>query len=103
MKVKSESEVAQSFPTLSNPMDCSLPGSSAHGIFQARVLEWVAIAFSDSSYYEVTYKSAPGFLGSYSEFPQGLANNLLFLICALTLELHQKISLVSGLPWWSSG
>ena len=47
MKVKSESEVAQSFPTLSNPMDYSLPGSSAHGIFQARVLEWVAIAFSN--------------------------------------------------------
>ena len=40
MKVKSESEVAQSCPTLSNPMDCSLPGSSVHGIFQARVLEW---------------------------------------------------------------
>ena len=46
MKVKSESEVAQSCPTLSNPMDCSPPGSSVHGIFQARVLEWVAIAFS---------------------------------------------------------
>ena len=46
MKVKSESEVAQSFPTPSDPMDCSLPGSSAHGIFQARVLEWGAIAFS---------------------------------------------------------
>ena len=46
MKVKSESEVAQSCLTLSNPMDCSLPGSSIHGIFQARVLEWVAIAFS---------------------------------------------------------
>ena len=43
MKVKSESEVAQSCPPLSDPMDCSLPGSSAHGIFQARVLEWVAI------------------------------------------------------------
>ena len=41
-----ESEVAQSCPTLSDPMDCSLPGSSAHGIFQARVLEWGAIAFS---------------------------------------------------------
>ena len=47
MKVKSESEVAQSCPTPSNPMDCSPPGSSVHGIFQARVLEWVAIAFSD--------------------------------------------------------
>ena len=46
MKVKSESEVAQSCPTLSDPMDCSLPGSSVHGIFQARVLEWVVIAFS---------------------------------------------------------
>ena len=46
-KVKSESEVAQSRPTLSDPMDCSPPGSSIHGLFQARVLEWGAIAFSD--------------------------------------------------------
>ena len=46
MKMKSESEVAQLCPTLSDPMDCSLPGSSIYGIFQARVLEWVAIAFS---------------------------------------------------------
>ena len=46
MKVKHESEVAQSCPTLSDPMDCSTPGSSIHGIFQARVLEWGAIAFS---------------------------------------------------------
>ena len=45
MKVKSESEVAQLFPTLSDPMDCSLPGSSVHGTFQARVLEWGAIVF----------------------------------------------------------
>ena len=47
MKVKSESEVAQSCPTLSDPMDYSLPGFSIHGIFQARVLKWVAIAFYD--------------------------------------------------------
>ena len=47
MKVKSESEVAQSCPTLSDPMDCSLPGSSVHGIFQARVLECGVIAFSE--------------------------------------------------------
>ena len=47
MKVKSESEVAQSCPTLHDPMDCSLSGSSVHEIFQARELEWVAIAFSD--------------------------------------------------------
>ena len=49
MKVKSESEVTQSCLTLRDPMDCSLPGSSAHGIFQARVLEWGAIAFSTHS------------------------------------------------------
>ena len=58
MKVKSESEVAQSCPTLSDPMDCSLPGSSMHGIFQARVLEWGAIAFSTfifkNTYIEIT-------------------------------------------------
>ena len=48
MQVKSESEVAQSCLTLSDPMDCSPPGSSVHGIFQARVLEWGAIAFSDT-------------------------------------------------------
>ena len=47
MKLKSESEVAQSCPTPSDPMDCSLQGSSIRGIFQARVLEWVAIAFSN--------------------------------------------------------
>ena len=46
MKVKSESEVTESSPTLSDPMDCGPPGSSVHGIFQARVLEWSAIAFS---------------------------------------------------------
>ena len=46
MKVKSESEIPQSYLTLHDPMDCSLPGSSVHGIFHARVLDWVAIAFS---------------------------------------------------------
>ena len=46
MKVKSESEVSQSYPTLSDPMDCRLPGSSIHGIFQARVLDWADMAFS---------------------------------------------------------
>ena len=59
MKVKSESEVAQSCPTLSDSMDCSLAGSSVHGIFQARVLEWVAISFSD------TYAAAAKSLQSY--------------------------------------
>ena len=51
MKVKSESEVTQSCPTLSDPMGCILPGSSIHGIFQAGVLEWVAIAFSEENLY----------------------------------------------------
>ena len=49
MKLKVESEVAQSYLTLHEPMDCSLPGSSIHGIFQARVLEWVDIAFSEKT------------------------------------------------------
>ena len=56
MKVKSVSEVTQSCPTLSDPMDCSLPGSSIHGIFQARVLEWGAIDFSK------------GFIGNGKDF-----------------------------------
>ena len=66
MKVKSESEVAQSCPTLSDLMDCSLPGSSIHGIFQARVLEWGAIEiliydFVYLSIYQVLYKNNAGF------------------------------------------
>ena len=55
MKVKSESEVAQSRPTLHDPTDCSPPGSSVHGIFQARVLEWGAIAFSNRRYSVLIY------------------------------------------------
>ena len=54
-KVKSESEVAQSCPTLSNPMDCSPPGPSVHGIFQASVLGWGAIAFSDVTLTQCKY------------------------------------------------
>ena len=64
MKVKNESEVAQSCPTLSDPMDCSLPVSSIHGIFQARVLEWVAIAFSCCSLWS----------GKKSDMPKQLNN-----------------------------
>ena len=56
MKVKSESEVAQLCPTLSDPMDCSLPGCPVHGIFQARVLEWGAIAFSNDSLKGLNYR-----------------------------------------------
>ena len=57
MKVKSESEVAQSYPTLSDPMDCSLPGSSVHGIFQPRVMEWGAIAFSRENSMKIPLKT----------------------------------------------
>ena len=73
MKVKSESEVTQLYPTLSNPMDCSLPGFSVRGIFQARVLEWGAIAFSGS---RVWWAKIMG----YSE--PILSTNLLSICCA---------------------
>ena len=65
MKVKGESEVTQSFPTLSDPMVCSLPGSFVHGIFQARVLEWGAIAFSGSN------EDGPGKDGAAAFHQQG--------------------------------
>ena len=59
MKVKSQSEVTQSCPTLSGPMDCSLPGSSVHGIFQASVLEWGAIVFSGIGMRRMSFRSRP--------------------------------------------
>ena len=62
MKVENESEVAQSCLTLSDPVDCSLPGSSVHGIFQATVLEWGAIAFS---FYSVLLSFFPVFESSF--------------------------------------
>ena len=61
MKVRKESEVAQLCPTLRDPMDCSPPGSSIHGIFQARVLEWGAIAFSALIPYTWTIRWLPTF------------------------------------------
>ena len=66
MKVKSESEVAQLCPTLSDPMDCSPPGSSVHGIFQARVLEWCAIAFSEWRRRQMLIEEACGVLSGNS-------------------------------------
>ena len=65
MKVESESEVAQSGPTLRDPMDCSLPGSSVHGIFQTRVLEWGAIAFSSGWKQAAAKDQLPGSLGGW--------------------------------------
>ena len=78
MKVKSEREVIQSCPTLSDPMDCSLPGSSVHGIFQARVLEWGAIAFSVLYIVVYIYDNLPNY--PFSPF---LSSNrkFVFYIC----------------------
>ena len=70
MKVKSESEVAQSCPTLSDRMDCRLPGSSVHGIFRAGVLEWGAIAFSDIK----------GYLPPYSQLSSLAPSNMSTII-----------------------
>ena len=85
MKVKSESEVTQSCPTLSDPMDCSLPGSSAHGIFQARVLEWVAIAFSTlCAYLHINISFGDGYVQIVWSFFMGL---LLFLLILRVLYI----------------
>ena len=70
MKVKSESEVAESCLTPSDPMDCSLPGSSVHGIFQARVLEWGATAFSDIESIGLIKKYVQVFLHHLLEKPE---------------------------------
>ena len=67
MKVKSDSEVTQLCPTLSDPMDCSLPGSSIHGIFQARLLEWVTIAFS-VTYSLSGFQACASFLNFRSDY-----------------------------------
>ena len=83
-KVKSESEVAQSYPTLSDPMDCSPPGSSVHGIFQARVLEWGAIAFSVRVRGQIQFQ-----LFSYgkNEWPRKTASEGIFSEVPLKLVL----------------
>ena len=65
IKVKGESEVAQSCPTLRNPMDCSLPGSSVHGIFQARILECVAISLSRGSSQPTDKLTSPALAGRF--------------------------------------
>ena len=78
MKVKSESEVTQSCPTLSNPMDYSPPGSSVHGIFQARVLEWGANAFSDVGSLN---------LANYQNFLKNLKKNMEYYLGEVYLYL----------------
>ena len=71
MTVKSESEVAQLCPTLSHPMDCSLPGSSFHGIFQARVLEWGAMSFSNACMHAKSLQSWPTLCNPIDSSPPG--------------------------------
>ena len=89
MKVKSESEVAQLCPTLSNPMDCSLPGSSIHGIFQARVLEWGAIAFSKVKMVEKLFCV-------YTQNGQNIKKKKKFLTCRGKASVIWKIQLLSN-------
>ena len=79
MKVKSESEVAQSYPTLSDPVDCSQPGSSIHRIFQARVLEWGAIAFSGKSALDIFKGSQSTEIASPPQIQ--LSNDFVLLSC----------------------
>ena len=105
MKVKSESQVAQSCPTLCDPMDCSLPGSSIHGISQARVLEWGAIAFSvpvsNTSNYFGGFRHSKALtgqpLGNFFQKKESLA-----LFCLLTISLDGILSpgllIISALP-----
>ena len=93
MKMKSESEVAQSCPTLSNPMDCSLPGPSVHGIFQARVLEWGAAKLSkiyksteqgNSRYPSYLKDKSPSNLNFYKRSDP--KNNIQFTIISMKIK-----------------
>ena len=100
MKVKSEREVAQSCPTLSNPMDCSLPGSSIHGILHARVLEWGASAFS----VELPYDPAIPLLGIHTKETRIERDTCTpMFIAVLFLFLIKHKSKGKGLSWWSWG
>ena len=91
MKVKSESAVTQSCPTLCHPMDCSLPGSSAHGIFQARALEWGAITFSKHLIYVSVYFS-------WIKVPCAL-----LAVLKPGLNLQREGAIVSLLQYWWKG
>ena len=100
MKVKSESEVAQSCPTLHDPMDCSLPGSSIHGIFQARVLEWCALAFSNYRPYQLPLLNpfTDVFISAIVFFCSRISNQFLTPVL-LPGKSHGWRSLVGCSPW----
>ena len=93
MKVESESEVTQSCLTLSDPMDCSPPGSSIHGIFQARVLEWGAIAFSDTcpKYSEMLCDMLTSYLLMLFYHYFNFLNNFIYFFILAVLGLHRCI------------
>ena len=88
-KVKSESEVAQSCPTLCDPMDCRLLGSSIHGIFQARVLEWGAIAFSSIYIYTLIHKKFSYIFRTYY-----FLDTVLSTLCMLFIHIMMLPSVV---------
>ena len=95
MKVKRESEVAQSCPTLSDPMDCRPPGSCVHGIFQARVLEWVTIAFSPRIHedYQCYFLEVPSNFKATNEKKLCVSKHFLNNICfILYIDLEQWFS-----------
>ena len=99
MKVKSESEVAQSCPTLRDPMDCSLPGSSVHGIFQARVLEWGSIVFSGENIIwshqipQILLKSPVSSLAKSTKITQQWA--LYFFLIVWSQSTEEKITVTN--------
>ena len=101
VKMKSESEVAQLCPTLSDPMDCSLPGSSAHGIFQARVLEWVAIAFSGVLYDLLQTHAWVHLLPFHPHSPWVTCQTL--LSGSVWLSAHISVTLLVSPPTHSAG
>ena len=96
-RVKSESEVTQSCLTLSNPMDCSLPGSSVHGIFQARVLERSAIALSNSVYTQALFRALdnelhrPRALACFSARRGKLIHSPICYICYIQSQLSNSV------------
>ena len=93
MKVKSESEVVQSCPTLRDPMDCSLPGSSVHGIFQASVLEWLQVPFPSLQF------NAPLFHPHIAVRPLYNSFKLNTYMCILYVYVYVYVHRHIGLPW----
>ena len=101
MKVKSQSEVAQSFLTLSDPMDCSPWGSSVHGIFQARVLEWGAIAFCDSLCGYILHPTEKERKYSYLDGSQTMGTWFKLWKIPCNTHLFSSLGVVFGVLWIS--